>query len=366
MRFQIIKLALAGILATGCDTAWAEPAIDQPGAAVEIADTAARERGNLSQVLVLGTVHLSALPADFDIARFDSLLDRLAAWKPEAIATETLSGSQCDYLREYAFAYPETAETYCPDPTAARTALRLSGAQAAAEIESLLARPLPERPPAERRRLATLFLAIGEPDSALVQWLRLPLDQRRSDDVLTSPLVEYLEKRVRRMSEDTIIAAPLAARLGHERIYPVDDHTGDTATGPYDDAIFGDEINRVWDNPANAARKQADTEWDGKLAAGGSVIEWYRWLNSVKAQRLAVESDFATAAGSQLPGNTGRKYLAYWETRNLRMVANLRAVIGDGRRVLAIVGAAHKPYYERYLGVTSDLEIADVEKVLAD
>ena len=366
MHFQTIKIALAAFLATSGGVASAKPTADQPGTAVEIADAAARERGDLSQVLVLGTVHLSALPADFDTARFDGLLDRLAAWKPEAIATETLSGSQCDYLREYAFAYPDTAEIYCPDPTAARTALQLTGAQAAKEIEALLASPKPERPSAERRRLAALFLAIGEPDSALVQWLRLPADQRHADDVLTNTLVEYLEKRIRRMSEDTIIAAPLAARLGHERVYPVDDHTGDSATGPYDDTIFGDEINRAWDNPATAARKQIDGEWDKKLAAGGSVIEWYRSFNSAEAQRLAVQSDTAAAAASKLPGNTGRKYLAYWETRNLRMVANLRAVTSDGRRVLAIVGASHKPYYERYLGVTSDLEIADVEQVLAD
>ena len=102
------------------------------------------------------------------------------------------------------------------------------------------------------------------------------------------------------------------------------------------------------------------------MVAGGSVIYWYRALNSANAQRLAVEGDFAAAARSQLPGNTGRKYLAYWETRNLRMVANLRAVTGDGRRVLAIVGVSHKPYYERYLSATSDVAINDVQAVLTD
>ena len=42
----------------------------------------------------------------------------------------------------------------------------------------------------------------------------------------------------------------------------------------------------------------------------------------------------------------------------------IREVIGDKGRVLAVVGAGHKPHYERYLGVTSDLEIVDVREVL--
>ncbi len=99
----------------------------EPADPVAIVDAAARERGDLSEVLVLGTAHLSALPEDFDRSRFDPLLDLLADWRPEAIAIENLDGPQCDYLRAYVHAYPETAETYCADPEPARAALGLSG-----------------------------------------------------------------------------------------------------------------------------------------------------------------------------------------------------------------------------------------------
>lgn len=344
----------------------AQPQSAMPDDPVALADKAARERGELSQVLVLGTSHLSSLPKGFDTARFDDLIDRLAAWKPEAIAVENLSGPQCDFLREYAYLYPDTADSYCPDPTAARAHLGVSGAQAAQEIDATLATPAAERAPEQRRRLAALLIALGEPNSALVQWLRLSPDERKSDASLTQDMVDTLEKRRLRNSEDSTIAAPLAARLGHERLFPVDDHTGDAATGPIDDTLFGEEIAKIWNNPAVQLRQTEDEQWDAKLTQNGSVIDWYRAMNTDRAQRMAVESDFAAAAGSNLPGNTGRKYLAYWETRNLRMVANLRAVTGDGNRVLAIVGAAHKPYYERYLGMTSDVECADVDAVLAD
>jgi hypothetical protein len=87
-------------------------------------------------------------------------------------------------------------------------------------------------------------------------------------------------------------------------------------------------------------------------------------MNSPQLGRLAVTGDFGAAAGANVPGNSGRKYLAYWETRNLRMVANIREAVGPGMRLLAIVGASHKSYYERYLGVSSDIEIADIDQIL--
>lgn len=37
-----------------------------------------------------------------------------------------------------------------------------------------------------------------------------------------------------------------------------------------------------------------------------------------------------------------------------------------GTRVLAIVGSSHKPYYERYLGVLSEVRVVSTDSVLAD
>ncbi|MEL7689223.1 hypothetical protein [Citromicrobium bathyomarinum] len=47
------------------------------------------------------------------------------------------------------------------------------------------------------------------------------------------------------------------------------------------------------------------------------------------------------------------------------MVANIRQVIGTDTRTLAIVGVSHKPYYDRYLGMMSNIELADTEAVLS-
>lgn len=373
-----MSIALALILAasTGVTSppAVASPNKPTPAAeAVAIADQAAAQRGDRNMVAVLGTSHLSGLPKDYDIKHFGRLLSQLSAWQPQMIAVESLSGAQCDYLRNYAFIYPGTADAYCADPAPARKALGLDGAKAEAEIERILAEPMSTRPPETRRRLAMLFLANGDPTSALVQWLRLSVSERKADSVLTPEFVAELEKQAVRRNENSIIAAPLAARLGHERVWLVDDHSGDRATGPLEgeaEKAFGEDMGKLWANEWTASRAKADEDWakriQSKTGASSAVVQWYRAMNSAEIARAAVASDFAAAAGDTGARQTGRKYLAYWETRNLRMVANMREAMGPhpGTRMLTIVGAAHKAHYERYLGMTSDVVLADVDAIL--
>jgi len=77
-------------------------------------------------------------------------------------------------------------------------------------------------------------------------------------------------------------------------------------------------------------------------------------------------SDFGAALGEPSPEAFGRNYLGYWETRNLRMVANIRDVLGQhpGTRMLAIVGASHKWYHEAYLDQMHDVQLVDAEPIL--
>ena len=83
---------------------------------------------------------------------------------------------------------------------------------------------------------------------------------------------------------------------------------------------------------------------------------------------MKYRSDFGAALAEPSPEGYGRRYVAYWETRNLRMVANIREVLGRqaGTRMLAIVGASHKGYYEAYLAQMRDVELIDVMPPLKD
>ncbi|MCJ9427951.1 DUF5694 domain-containing protein [Kordiimonas marina] len=334
--------------------------------AVYLADDAAKARGHRSELAVLGTAHLSHLPKDFDFNRFDPLLARLKAWGPDRITIEAISGAQCDYLRAHAFAYPGTADDYCPDPTAARKALGVTGAEAEERIAHILATKFPDRPASVRRQLAALFLADGDPSSAMVQWFRLPPDERKAADGLTPALASNLDKRLSYHNENVSIGAKLAAALKLDRVYPIDDHVGEASGKVIDQKLFGQVMQKIWNNDWVKIRLAANKDWDKRIATDPktSVLAWYRQMNSPEEARRAVASDFGAAAGSNDPHGVGRNYLAYWETRNMYMAASIRQVLGDGHRVLAIVGASHKPYFERYLGVSSDLKIVDIEPLL--
>lgn len=325
--------------------------------------------GPLSEVLVLGSPHLSQLPKDLQPAAvrpaaIQSVIDRLARWQPHAIAIESLSGVQCEFMRQNPRRYRDSMDPYCHDTTAARTATGLDVMQAATEAETMLA-SWPQAPSAvQRRRLAAVFLAGGEEASAVVQWLRLPAVDRRAGDGLDEVLVARLQKLAVHPNESVAIAAQLAARLGHERVYAMDDQT---AGRPYADRkAAGEAIMKAWDNPANAKRKKEDEILDRGVDTPEGLLAMVRAYNSPAHVAASFEIDFGAALNEPSPQRFGRAYVGYWETRNLRMAANIRDAMGTrpGERMLVIVGASHKGYLEAYLHQMHDVRVVDAAPLL--
>lgn len=304
--------------------------------------------GRASQVLVLGTPHLSDLPPAFAPATLTPVLDRLAAWRPDMIAVESLSGPDCEFIVRYKAIYQDTADQYCWDPAPATRATGLSVPAATAEARRLLAAWPAAPSPTARRHLAAVFLAGGDRTSALVQWLRLPAAERRAGDGLNDELVKLLEAQRVRRNENSLVAAPLAARLGLERVYPVDDHSADegvVALGPGLEAALKD----IW----SGADRTEMTAVETGLDTPAGTLALYRFHNSPRVADLAFANDFGAALRHATPENYGRRYVGWWETRNLRMVANIRAALNGrpGGRMLAIVGSSHRGYYEKKLPV---------------
>lgn len=320
--------------------------------------------GQPTQLMVLATPHLSGFPKTFDPKHLDPLLDRLAAWKPEIVTIESLSGPECEYLARYKARYGSTADDYCWDPTPAEKATGLNVVAATAEVDRLLASWPSQPTSAQRRHLAASFLAANDQSSALVQWLRLPVADRRVGDGIDATLATRLDTLRTKPNENFLIAATLAARLGLERVYPTDDHTADTSIS--NDPNYGKTLRRVWDNPVTKRRLAEDTALERGLDTDEGVLRLYRHYNQPSQAQIVFDSDFGAALRDQSPQLYGRHYAAWWETRNLRMVANIRAAAATrpGNRVLSIVGASHKGYFEAYLSMMHDMRIADAQAIL--
>ena len=320
--------------------------------------------GPRTQILVLGSVHLSGAPKGFKPEALEPLLDQLAAFKPQIITVEQISGEGCDLMARHPTVYsPDDVRSYCVSTEAAKAATGLDVPAAIAEVRRTL-KDWPAQPTFEQRRhLAALFLAANDYTSAFAQWLQLPAAERHAGDGLDDALSARLDKSATRNNESYQIAARLAARLGLQRVYAIDDHTGDNLYVA-DEAAYGKAIEKAW--AGTAEKRRPINEKQDALWQNNEMLALYRYINSPAVMRIAIEGDFGAALADPSPEHYGQLYVASWETRNLRMVANIHAAFREspGARVLSIVGSSHKPWFDSLLGQMQRVEIVDVEKVL--
>jgi hypothetical protein len=328
--------------------------------------------GERTQILVLGTMHLSATPETFDPAVLEPVLERLAAFRPDAITIEALPGRSIAQMWDYQASYPDVASTYGGRATImaaiASVGVGLDMPAAEAETRRTLAAWPATPTPADRRRLAALFAASGDPSSAMVQWWRLPAEERIADDNVTRALVEHFEtyETPARRNENTLIASRLAVRIGLERVYPTDDQS-DEIQSPTWVADYTAFVSEPWrqqlrQNAAFAPLMNAPQN----VRTAEEALATYRMLNTARAGRTDSDGQWLTLMTRPSPNHAGRARVAAWEVRNLRMVANIREVAANypGGRILVIVGSAHKPWFDAYLRMMSDVEVVDMERVL--
>ena len=322
------------------------------------------QAGPPTQVLTLGSPHLGQIESPLTPEMLAPLLDKLAAFKPDVITHEGTSGEQCDTLKRYPAKYPGMFDTYCWPTDDAEKATGLTVSAAMADIDKTLATWPVSPGAAQRRHLAALFIAAGDRPSAYVQWLQLPAVERTTGDGIDAALLKILTRSPKKLNETFDVASALAARLGHTRVYAVDDHTADSVqaqAGPG----FDPYMTKVWGGIKSLVADEGK-RMGNAIKSGVDLLEYYRFNNRPEAQREYVTIDFRRAMGEPSPNQYGRVYLAWWEVRNLRMVSNIRAAIGNraGARVLNVVGASHKPYYDAYLDMMSDVKLVDAEMVL--
>jgi hypothetical protein len=316
--------------------------------------------GPRAQVLVLGTVHLRELPAGFNPAALDGVLDRLAAFRPDIITVEVQPGEECDLFARHP---AKLGEPYnCMSTDAAREATGLAVPAAIAEVDKTL-KAWPAQPTAaQRRRLAALFLAASDSASAYVQWLQLPEPERRAGDNLNPALVEILGRIATTSEECYQLAARLAARQGLQRVHAIDNHTGDNIDVA-DSKAFGRAMAAAWagNTEFGERKKRVDV-----LLQAPDMLPLYRYVNEPESLRRLAEANISPAMRAQSPQRYPQMWVAGWEIRNLRMIANIRETFRErpGARVVSIVGQSHKPWFDAWLGQLQGVDIVDVAKML--
>lgn len=326
--------------------------------------------GERTQVLVLATPHLSMTPAEFNATALEGLLQELQSYHPDVIAIENLSGESLSALSAYQAVYPDVAESFGSSALALAAAARAytdldlpaAEAEARAALSALGAEPTAAR----RRRLAMLFLAAGDPNSALVQWWRLSPSERVADD-FPQTMRTQLEAFAARKNESALIGARLAARLGLNRLYPMDDQSGLDLIFPIAEALGAaiaadPSIAEGLAHPEFARLAQSGD----RLGDAAEALSTYREINAPGAGLVDARAQWLIMIDRVYPQSAGRVRMGEWEARNLRMAANIREAAASvpGGRVLVIVGASHKPWLDAYLDMMTDIRIVDARQVL--
>jgi hypothetical protein len=320
--------------------------------------------GPPTQVMTIGSTHIGQMKVAVTPDMLAPVLDKLAAFKPDIITHDGLSGEQCDPLNVYSAKYPGMFDDYCWPTDQALKATGLTIPAAMAEIDKSLATWPASPTPAKRRYLAALFVAAGDRPSARMQWLQLLAAEQKDEDGIDEALNKFVTRTGSKPNETYDVTVALAARVGLQRVYAVDDHTADSVqalAGPGLDPF----MQELWGRTKSEI-SQEDDRLEAALKTGVDILTYYRFMSQHSTQREYVTIDYQRAMNTSSPENYGRKYLTWWEILNRRMVSNIRTAFGNQprARVLKIVGASHKAYYNADLNLTSDVTLIDAEEVL--
>ncbi|WP_300528388.1 DUF5694 domain-containing protein [Maricaulis sp.] len=357
----VLGTAGAGLAQDGFERAADNPlTLDFSGVQSDLA-------GGPNQVLVLGTPHINGVPSDvLPLSDLSLLLDRLEAFAPDIIAIEAADGMTCHLLSEYPDQFEGVYQRYCPDPSPALDSLGLDRLGAVAALNERLA-SWPQTPtPADHRHLAALLYATGDTNSAALHWLELDAEERVAADGVSDALASVLDERITYRNELVSLGAVLGARLDHVRLHAMDDRIANRVyarSRPGGGAV----MQSIWAENIDGF-DEATAEAEALLGSPEGVLAYYRAVNASDYHRRLVANDFGPAATTTENDNISRHYLAWWQSRGLRMAANIvdAASVTPGARILVIVGYSHKAYVEAYLDPMHDFQIIPLDSVLAD
>ncbi len=220
-----------------------------------------------------------------------------------------------------------------------------------------------------RRRLILHLVAAYDVPSSVLQWSYLPADARVADGVLPPAIASFLDVELCSPAEPVSVGVALARRLNLQRIASVDDHVDDEvglATGLNGRLAAELEGTRAFAELRGSSYFEDAQRLLPDAAETGDLMALYLELNSPAHLNKDVAAQWHLFYRTRLKSNLDRARAALWEARNLNIASRIRqaAAVHSGGRVLVVIGAAHKPFLDQYLGQMMDVEVVQLSEVL--
>jgi hypothetical protein len=265
-------------------------------------------------------------------------------------------------------------EAFCADAVAlgadAQSALDLTWLEARSAVYSLLSQEnLGAGNAAEPASLIMYLLAAYDLPSALLHWSHRPGTVDLEGAGLPSESVQRIRRMADTPNEFFNIGVALAGRLGHRRLYSIDDHADDLLGlewGTWTALSQELQSSSVYEEfKASAYMAEAQSRLK-EAAAAGDLLALTRRINGGDYGRLDVESQWHLFYKTHLPSGADRARVALWEARNFNIAARIMAVCAahPGGRILVVIGVAHKPFLDEYLGDSMEVKLVSFEDLL--
>ena len=352
-RRWLLALAVAGSAASPGAAADAPP-----GASVETALAAHVAPDFRNDIMVFGTVHLSAFRDWLQPEHLQDTLAALARFAPTRIAVERIPPDEIALLIERAAHDPaarrvldQFAGPIVAHGRSLQQALGVDRVAATVAAEAVLTRASGTLSDASRVDLVAQLLAAFEFDSAALQWSYLSADARAGAEALPGDVREALDRRLQGTDEVARVAMPLARQFGLQRLFPVDSQYELVRTFGLPADALSDASNEAWGDAWKASAQWARLDNAQRLArTDGDLLALNRYLNSSAGQIDDAAQWVGWLTQSRADGLERFRY-AMWELRNQRMSVNVldATVSTQPERLLFMVGHSHKSYVERAL-----------------
>jgi hypothetical protein len=158
-----------------------------------------------------------------------------------------------------------------------------------------------------------------------------------------------------RRDETEQLGFRLAARLGHDRLYPID-HRGEFPFGAVMEYAQQHDAAFVAFVQAELARITAESNRQQRELTVGEIL---RLIN--EPAKLAGDHGTYLRFARVGAGDTyvGAELLSKWYDRNIRIFVNLQRLAQPGERILVIMGSGHSPILRELIGYDPDMVLVE-------
>lgn len=320
-----------------------------------------------AEVLVLATPHLSGVEG-VTAAHVDRVIATLSGFAPQAVVVEALPPHTIEAMQQQADLHPESLDAFVGARFRELVAesQRLLGVDPAAARKALASECAKALPATADANLRCIRLAAASWDKPWVDYLAWRHGREWPALGPDGLLGERIGRLKTSTNENELLGARLADQFGQPRLFGMDDQPGEEVYGPVFEAL----IPAIGQSQAYAAFKteariiKEAGERTRHAVAGRDLLPLYHWVNSPEYSGLVLDEEWRLFVDRDLPRGPGQARIDLWDVRNLAMVSNILRVVSrhPGERVLVIVGASHKPFFDDYLARSIGVRVRQLDE----